>query len=164
MKLGAAINFIGVEALTQRSAIPCLYIILPAHTHTHTQNYPCRSRTRVKQWWRIIASRRKWHRSGGLLSSSLSNWSRAPDIIHHVEYITKNDVTPFTSAVRTAFARNVSDLGGRTIERRARLLRAGELSVVAPAGYTGVLGRRHRSVRRDLLPVHQASCKSATGY
>lgn len=39
------------------------------------------------------------------------------------------------------------------------MLGAGELSVVASAGYTGVLRRRHRSIRRDFLPVHQASCK-----
>lgn len=71
----------------------------------------------------------------------------------------RNYVMPFTSAVRAAFPRFLSDLRGKTIEYRAGLLRAGEPFPVAPAGYAGVFRRRHRSILRDFLPVYEASCK-----
>lgn len=71
----------------------------------------------------------------------------------------ENYVTPFTYTVRAALGGIANDLRGKTIERRTRLLCTGESSRVAPAGYAGILRRCHRSIRRDLLPVHEASCK-----
>lgn len=66
----------------------------------------------------------------------------------------ENYVIPFTSTARATFPGNVNGPRGRTIEHRTSLLRANEISLVASAGYAGVLCRCHRPIRRNLLSVH----------
>lgn len=69
-----------------------------------------------------------------------------------------NFATRRTFASRTTFPGIVDDPRCRTMQHRASLLGARQTAGVASASHAGILGRRHRSVRRHHLPVHVTSC------